>query len=377
MAMRMGASGAMQTRADAKTLGGFGQMWEPGSQGTVFYPIFYNEETNSYDLLVGAIWGHSCSPELGLKAIFIPSLTDVDESGVPIGKPDVTYQFSRIAKSFIDGEKELKLQKIAEKPWPSKEAERQAIQGVEDEFDSQKNPKAKKPVIGKLSYLITTEVVYVPIENDIPQTDKARLVTQSLSDERIRKLLTILTSEKYKPAEGEEWLEVQFSFPAGSKMQAGRTDPVGQVAEWRMKNKYPEQFKAIESLLQQLPKSYETISRRNYSYRKISETAILNALTTYSVMNAEFLEQLNEDMTEQLVKNAEIMDRLSITNSIKNEELRKKIQDELAEIHKEPMNEPKSAEPSFSDAPTIDDMLQTMNKANEEMMFQIDSGVLQ
>ena len=58
-------------------------------------------------MAVGAVWGHQVSDikGLGLKTSFIPSTTEFDADGQPIGQPDITYQFSMIAKVFIDGRK--------------------------------------------------------------------------------------------------------------------------------------------------------------------------------------------------------------------------------------------------------------------------------
>lgn len=378
--MRITARGAMQTRADSQKLVGFGQMWQPGDQGTAYYPVITDEKTGKLDLLVGCIWGHPADPKaLGLKTIFIPSLTDMDESGVPVGTPDITYQFAKIAKAFIDGEKQSKIDKAMSKNWPTEAARKAALDEIENEFDTKNNMKAKKPVVGKVKLLITTEVLYVPIENDVPQPDKARVVTQSLSDERIRKLIALLDDSKYAPGEGEDYLEVQYNFPATDKAQAGKADPVGQVPEYRLKVKFPEQWKSIESQLELLPKNSETIARRNFSYRKFDEKKIKNALTTYSIMQSEYLEKLHEDDTERLIKNAEIMDTLSIPESLADCPLKEQLNAEIERIRNEraaagveaPAEETHE-EPSFTGAPTLNDMLQNENRASDEFVDGID-----
>lgn len=377
--MRMTARGAMQTRADSKKLGGFGQMWQPGDQGIVFYPTLVDEETGKLDLLVGCIWGHQADPKaLGLKTIFIPSLTDMDESGVPIGTPDITYQFSKIAKAFIDGEKQSKVDKAMSKNWPSEAARKAALDEIENEYDTKNNMKAKKAVVGKAMLLITTEVLYVPVENDVPQPDKARVVTQSLSDDRIRKLINLLDDKKYAPLEGENYLEVQYNFPATDKTQAGKADPVGQVPEYRLKVKYPDQWKAIESQLELLPKNSETIARRNFSYRKFDEKQIKNALTTYSIMQSEYLESLHEDDVEKLIKNAQIMDALSIPGALGECSLKSQLDAELLRIKSEEEATPEPEvheEPSFSDAPTLSDILLNENRADNEFVEGLEMSL--
>lgn len=372
--MRMTATGAMKTREDARKLGGFGQMWKPGDQITVYYPLV-RDESGKLDLLVGGCWGHPADPkQLGLKTIFIPSLTDIDESGVPVGKPDITYQFARIAKAFVEGEKQQKVDKCMAKSWPSEAARKSALEAIDAEFDTQNNAEAKKAVVGKLTLLITTECVVVPIKNDEPMPAEARLVTQSLSNDKIRKLLAILNDKKYAPSDDKPYLEVQYTFPAkDKKAEAGKVDPVGQTPEYRLESRYPDHFKTIESLLIGLPESSETIERRNFSYRKFEEKQIMQALTTYSIMQSEFLDSLSdEEDIERLAKSAATLDALSITKSLANEQLKMKITEELDKIktaHPEDLVAlVDREEPTFSTgAPSIEALMTNPNRADDSL----------
>ena len=192
-------------------------------------------------------------------------------------------------------------------------------------------------------------------------------------------MIALLDDSKYAPGEGEDYLEVQYNFPATDKTQAGKADPVGQVPEYRLKVKFPEQWKSIESQLELLPKNSETIARRNFSYRKFEEKQIKNALTTYSIMQSEYLEKLHEDDTEKLIKNAEIMDTLSIPESLADCPLKEQLNAEIERIRNEraaagveaPAEETHK-EPSFTGAPTLNDMLQNENRASEEFVDGID-----
>ena len=125
-------SGAQKQRAESKKLSMYSKQWSPGDTMRVFFPLFRLEDT--VDIAVGAVWGHSVGDikELGLKTAFIPSLTQFDDSGAPIGEPDITYKFSLIAKVFVDSMKEIELAQVAKKQWPSESQRRDAMQQVID-----------------------------------------------------------------------------------------------------------------------------------------------------------------------------------------------------------------------------------------------------
>jgi hypothetical protein len=391
--MRLTASGMMKTREESRKLSGFGQMWNPGDTVVVYYPLAYQEfedeethvitKSNKPDLLVAGCWGHQVDPKrlTGLKAIFVPTTAKVDESGNPVGTPDVTFQFSRISKSFIDGKKQTEIDKAMTKNYPSESMKQTELKAIESRYDTKSNMEAERPAVGKLTMLITTECVVVKLKADgTPDVDSARLVTQSLSNEKIRKLLNIMANANYKPNETETYLEVQYSFLAGvKKADAGKVDPTGIAPEYRVSYKYPEQFKSLESLLVSLPESSETIERRNLSYRKIEEKIILQALTAYAIRESEYLDAIKEETeVENLIKNAEVISMLTIKDSLHNEALRAKIDEALEEIRKNtseealPATESEEENPVDTEAPNIEKLLSNPNRASDDFANGVD-----
>ena len=165
--MRITAKGAQKTRDESRKLPMYSKQWLPGDTLRVFYPIDW--EDGHPEIVAGAVWGHSVSDikGLGLKTAFIPSLTDFDENAQPIGKPDITYQFSQIARVFVDGQKAIEEAEIMQKNWPTESARKEALKAHEEKFDAKNNMKAVKPIIGKVQYYISTEVCCIKYVNNM------------------------------------------------------------------------------------------------------------------------------------------------------------------------------------------------------------------
>ncbi|MDR1523247.1 MAG: hypothetical protein LBS29_04785 [Endomicrobium sp.] len=374
--MRLTASGAMKQREDSMKLTAFGKMWKVGDQGTVFYPVTQNEETGKLDLLVAAIWGHQVDMnQLGIKVTFIPTHSVINERGEPL-TPDITFQFSRIAKLFLEGEKEQRKAVVSAKDgWDKmpRSAYIQAIETIEHEYDTKNNMKAKRPAIGMLSLLITTECLYVPVENDVPQPDKARLVTQSLSNDRITKLLTLINSNVYAPNldKGENWLEVTYTFTSArqDKGEAGRAEPIGTAPEYRMSSRFPEAFDALRGRLLGLPKDSSTIEHRNYSYREVPESQIKQALSSFCVIHSDNLSYLTQEGEDILVRNADIVNDMRI--KIDKEELKERIDKALDDKKGKVVDI--GTEYSFtSEPPTVEQLMKDVHLVPDTDLTKMD-----
>lgn len=319
--MRLSARSAMRTRQDSRKLSGFGSMWKPGDQLQVFYPIFFDEESGLYDLIVAACWGHSVDPKaLGLKRVFVPTTSEIVDGEPKV--PDALYQFSRIAPLFVQGELDEKTKSLMEKNMPEA-ARKTALKKVEDEFEN------KEPVVGKLRYVISTECVVVPIDqNGNPDIEKIRLVTQDLSDSKINQLLAILSDFKYRPEDKEaNYLEVTYTFgSSGDKKQDGKVPPQGVSAEYKIAHRFPDAWPSVEQQLGSLPDNATTVFKRNGNFRAVEESQILTALQTYSVIESGSLDSLtDEDNINRLIRNAAIVSQLQIP--VSNEEVIQAVQE--------------------------------------------------
>jgi hypothetical protein len=325
--MRLVAEGSEQAQKateERRRVPGFGKAWKVGDTCLVYYPCFLREDTGRLNLRLAMTWGHNVeSDKLHLKTLFIPSKSEIDENNEVI-VPDLAYQFSRIARLFIEGEKELRLAEVDRKNWSKQPpgAIDVAKQTIANEYDTAKNLKAVRPVISGIKALRVTEVIVVPVVEDKPLVDQADLYYQTLSESRLDKLARLIQDKKYGPRMDEEgvyenFIEVMYTFTAkgADKKEAGRVDPIGIYPEILMRARYPEQWAALQQKLRLLPTTAQLIAKRNYSFRDVSDQALKQALTTYCIMNQDYLSYLTEEGLEILEKNASILPELRITLS--------------------------------------------------------------
>lgn len=338
--MVISGRGALRQKAAATKVGFFSKCWNPGDTGIVFYPL--TETEGLKDLAVGAVWGHKADPKrLSLKTTFIPSLSDIDDRGNPIGEPDITYQFSRIAKAFVEGAKSAEIKDLKSTPGLTDSMERSALTQIEKKYDP-KEFDSVKPVVQGLTYKIVTECVYVPIMNDVPQIQDAQLVSQDLGDKKLNELIAILSDSKFEPDEECPYLQVQYSFPTGEKKQAGQTAPQGLTKEYRLESRYTNEWKALKPKLETLPDGEDAstlIIHRNRNFNKFTESQILNAITTYTILNAKNLDSLDaefdSDTIDRLAKNSGIISRINLMNVLRSDTLIAKIKEELQKAEEE------------------------------------------
>ena len=141
----LGGRTAQKTRQESRKLDVYSKQWLPGDTMRIYFPVFQHD--GMWDIAVGAIWGHKVNDfkEIGLKTTFIPSLTEIDqETGTPIGPPDVTYQFSQIAGIFVAGMKDIEYNKLQSKNWPNESARQEALRKHEHDYDTKNNMQAHK-----------------------------------------------------------------------------------------------------------------------------------------------------------------------------------------------------------------------------------------
>ena len=366
MAMRMSARGAMHVGSKAKKLQNFGKAWKVGDKGIVLYPIYHDKETDTMELLVAMEWGYKVADmkALGLPATFIPSNAEIGEDGTPV-VPDVTAQFARLCPAFIAGEKAQRVAALEAKPWPTQQALKSAMEQLENEYDAKNNMKARKPIIGRLSLYISTEVIYIPIVGDKPKWDDARLYSQSLSNDRIQKLYTIINDPKYGVTKDSKFLEVQYDFVAADneKATAGKCQPVGQTDEFKLANRFPDDKGRFDQLVAQLPEDSDIIKNHNFSYRHFDEAKLKAAFSNYAILNSESLDSVPEDMVDLVVKSASIIRDLSIDKAIQNSAITTKLEEALAQL--KPAEAPVPTTPLAAGAPTITELMNNPARADD------------
>lgn len=307
MELNRGTRGARDVRRERSTsrkFNSFNKSWKVGDKLSVFFPIMWRPERDTndniimvqevdnmghpvfeedgvtpkmtekgvWDVVTGDIWGHKVSntKEFNVGGSFIPSLTDVyegrpvqfvrDEKGFIVydnatGKPlyetvpgDVTYQFSRIAPLFINGMKQEELSRVMNKKFPTEDMRREALQSIEDKYDTTKKMDAPRAVVGRLMLYASTEVIVVPMDgNDKYLPDKAgQYVYEFTSDQKFSNILQVLDDVKFKPRDLKQtWIEVQMTFNANTDDDRGRAEagrkaaPIGLTPEYTMQSRDP------------------------------------------------------------------------------------------------------------------------------------------
>ena len=333
--MRLSARGAQKTREESRKLQMYSKQWTPGDTLHVWYPLYW--ENGQPEVAVGAVWGHSVGDikELGLHTAFIPSTTDFDENGLPVGSPDITYQFSRIANIFRNGAKAAEIAAIMRKKgWPSDSAKEAALDDVKKKYDTKNNRNAVKPIIGRATYYISTEVVCVKIANGGVVTDTATVCSAPMSNTLINKIYALMRNPKFRPQEGDEFFEVEFIYPVDpDKGTSGRQVTIsGCTPEYCVVNQYPDQYPMIAALFPTVSREEETIRRR--ATTTINPERVKEALTAYSMMHSEDLDAVSDERdVETLTKNADIIAQLNFIGALENTDLSAKLQEAIDKMN--------------------------------------------
>jgi hypothetical protein len=360
--MELAARGAYETmrvEAESMRIMSSGKAWKVGDTCLVYYPIFMNPE-GKLDLMIATTWGHRIDMKrLQLKASFIPSKSVRDEN-MDIVKPDLLYQFSKLARLFNEGEKERRKQEVLAKDWTNLpvSTKQQALDNVEYEYNTKANMNAIRPVVSGITTTKVIEAIFVPVVNDVPLVDQANIYNQTLSQDRIAKLMHLVASNKYGPRIKEDgtyepFIEVQYTFTSArnEKSEAGRTDPQGIVPEYLMRERYPEAWENLQQRLRTLPSNVDLIAKRNYAFRDVPEATIKQALTTFCVMQQDSLSYLTEEGLETLEKHSSIIPELRIKLTDPN--IRERVDKALNEKREEA-------------APTIAELIKTTGAAEAE-----------
>lgn len=363
--MRLSAKGAQKTRNESKKLSMYSKQWSPGDTLRVLYPIFW--ENGKPELSVGAIWGHSVADikGLGLKTAFIPSTNEFNADGEPIGPPDITYQFSRIAPAFVAGSKKIKEDSIMKKNFPTEAARREALNNLDHEYDTKNNMNAVKPIIGRAQYYVSTEVMSVKIVNGIPDKETIMVTSAPLSDEQIDKIYALMGDSKYAPMEGDEFFEVERKYPVNTdKGQSGKASTVsGLTPEYRLSATNPDVWALMQDRMPSIATEAESISRR--ATRSIDPVRIRQALTAWAFMHSEDLDAAEGETLDVLTNNAAVIKELDLARALTNDAVKKSVTDAIAKLDALAVAEP-AIQTNDSVADDIAALAQTLSQPAAE-----------
>lgn len=391
--MRLGATEAQKTRVSSRKSGFFSKQWNPGDTARVLYPVFRNDN-GEWELLAGAKYGHQIDPEqISIEGkTFIPSLAECDADGEVV-KPDLLMRFSKIAKAFLEGEKQIKLNELDSKTFTSKEQEFEVRKAILDKYDPKNtSADARKQCVRPRDMVIITECIYVPFASEVPVASEAALVTQPLSGERIASLIAILKDPQYPVYQVDGLpddmgvLETSYAFPTGARNTAGKTQPSGVSEAYLIKSKYPKEYNILASKLLTLPVDSEMITKRAWQFIKVPESRIRAALSNYCIIQSANLVALctsnNEDLLESVEKNLSVLDDLGALQSLTDPVFVNRMQEALAKFAEDKETNSDSTESSvesdedimskLSNAPTVQEMMEAGALVEEEFVENLD-----
>lgn len=310
--MRLSGNEALKTKQEKKRFPNFGKKWKSGDKLRVLYPVFWDEINEEWAVLIGKIWGHKIDineVQIGGKRFFVPSNSEI-HNGEPT-RQDALYQFSKIARLFIDGEKMAELEKNRIKSKGDSTLQRSLDAKTEEKF------KDKKPAVQRLDLLITTECLAIPLNSDdTVDVDNVGMVTQETSEAKLNALKAILRDPAFAPKSHDaKYIEVQYTFGStNDKKVDGKVDPKGVTYEYTTEFRSPDVWKSkIEPMLDSIPDDSELIMKRNSSYKRVSEEVILAGLTTYALQHSDGLSGVvTAEQLDTVKRNAEFIISLNL-----------------------------------------------------------------
>lgn len=306
--MRISASGAEKTKQSARKLGSFGKFWTPGMTLHVAYPIFFDEENQRFELLVGAGWGYQLNGKFHnfpLKKIFWPYTGNV-VNGIP-ETPDLAFKFAPIASAIMRAEFEKKREALESNTQLDATSRRAAVNKLEKEYDVDEEDRIRiAPAVGRLRYEIVTEclavqtIVSTVTGNTEFQLKTMRVVAQSLSGSKISAINAILAEHKDDIPKDAKHIWVQYQFGTQSdKKQAGKVTPTYVKFEDSLEalKLQPKDEIMVKSMLDSIADDSDIIANRNSMFIPGDERELQNAINTYFVLKQDVFNDLSAEST--------------------------------------------------------------------------------
>lgn len=315
----------------------FGKAWDVGDQATVFYPFRWwpaeDGTGGSFEMHMSAYYGHQVSDMKALGTTFLRSMSIIDQYGQIVGDGDLAYQFSRVAPLLVSAQKESELAQLNKKDWSvlPQSSYNDARDKIIAKYDSKTNIQAIRPLIGRLTILKVTEVVYVAMDSasgtpvfEDPRKQRTGTYIQTLSDQRLDKLRALANDHSHGilaqnpglvPESGELYfLEALYNFTSSNntKSEAGRADPQGVSHQLTLTMKNEAYAPRLKELLNRVPPLPEQIAAHTYGMSPMPDDVLKAKLQAIMLGSTEHLTFLQEVEKDRLVKSAQLFDYLRI-----------------------------------------------------------------
>lgn len=352
---------ALRTRQDSQFLPRFSKLYDSGMTAITYYKIVFVPQTKKRAIVVGACWGHKVDfNKVPIGKDFVRSNAIIKEN-----KPvtvDALLQFSKLAPAYKDGLKISKIKMTNSSGQPAPIIQQQLAE-IELAFEGTKEKAPIETVaVGPLTYLITTECVFVPLDSDgKPKVSDIRLCSQELSNKKLEQLSTAINDRRMVIKEEEGYAELQYAFGnTKDKKQDGQVAPTGTPSTYTLEEKYPDLWDAISDQIKRLPEDSEQIMARNRAFDKVDEEEIIAAISAFATGNNMYLGMIDEGDKKnmnRLKSNAFLLKELDASKDISNPELLEAIEKAVKETVEE--KESRTAE-------LLKESVNDAIKANEE-----------
>lgn len=299
---------ALRTRQDSQFLQSFSKMYNSGMTAVTLYKIVFNEKLKKNSLVVGACWGNRVDfSKISLGRSFIRTNSVLNEENKPV-TADAMLQFSRVAPAYLDGEKayRIKMEMSSGQPEP---IIKKKLEEIEEEFED------AQPAIGKLTYLITTECIFIPLDDSgKPKIDEIRLCTQELSNKKLEEISKAINDRRMIVNAEDGYAELQYAFGnTKDKKKDGQVTPTGQPAGYTLSEMYPEEWEQIKDWINRLPEDSEQIMARNRAFDVVDEEEIVAAISSFAANGNIYLQMLDKSDAKnmgRLKKNCLLLNEL-------------------------------------------------------------------
>lgn len=333
----VGSRSALEQSQKSKKLTSFSKVWKSGSQIIVLYrlvPLTDEEkeeakvsgENPKRSICVGELWGHSVNDikSLNLKTNFLQTHSEIDYETMEIIKPDISFQFSKVAKLLLEGQKQDALVDAENRAGDDKTTYVTLVSKITEEYNN------KRPIISGLVHKTFCECVAIETSDDwTPNKKTMKLVSSDLSDKRLQRLHEILDDDYKNIPLDQDYMEVRYVFgSSGDRKIDGQVDPKPVSEDKSIFTKYPNIAEEAKSMILSSPMNSKVLTNR-YNIQNYTESEIKRALAMYTQSNTKYLEKLTDVDKDKLVNAANIIDELKI--KILDEDLNKRIQDKLKE----------------------------------------------
>lgn len=266
-----------------------GKYWSPGDRVLFVFSV-YRWVNGKPDIPVAMNFGHSVDLGDDFKRSFLPTTSELDKNNQPIEK-DFAYRAAGIMRALLQGEYELKKQKIEKEFENNSSMLKVELDSLEKSFDN------RKPAIGGLFPRTYTEVGVAKLDVNGRLNGgevKLSLASMNISPKKLKQLYKCI-AEEGSCKEGDKYIYVVLNTSADEKKEMAAqnewkaiTDP-----EKRLEVLHPDFQEYAEKFFADADITSEKIGNRAYDFKPYDISQLKTAVANYVGPREHFLKDMN------------------------------------------------------------------------------------